>query len=144
MSKRLEFIVLTVVALGFLGFLAWLGVSVADMKAGEGEMRVDLRYTKSRLDRIVDQLPTLRREIAQYQAHAPARAVIVTTRPVRRDSTTSVAVIHLLALDDRTLTSHYITLSQYEAPLFDSYVAGVVTSSAPAALSFSNITGLYG
>src|SRR4029077_1784369 len=99
MNKRLEAIVLTVAAGGFLAFLGWLGVSVADMKAGQGEIRVNLENTKGRVDRIVDQLPTLRHEVAIYQAHAPARAAIVITRPVRRDSTSSIAAIHFFALD---------------------------------------------
>lgn len=138
-GKIIEFLVYPILVLLGAGFFGWLAMGVSDIKSGQGEMRVDLGYTKERVDRIVQQVPTLRSQIAASQIGAPAREAVVTTAPVRRDSQTSVAAIHVLDLHTHLVTSYYVTLTNAEALMFNDAVAGAVSHAAPSAFSFGSM-----
>jgi hypothetical protein len=130
------------VILAVLAFLGWVGVNLVEVKSTHTALLDDLDATTKRVDRIVQQVPTLRREIALFEANTPPRQVIVATVPYRRDSLTSLAVIHEFDLTTSRSTSYYFTLSNVEVRLFQNAVRGAVLDGAPSALSFATIIDL--
>lgn len=135
--------VVITVGLTYLGWMGWAiwqtKDSVAELREGQAEMRAQVGYNAGRVDRIVNEVPTLRQQIAREKAKAPARQVVVTTVPRRLTENTSVAAISVIDLGLRKTTAHYVTLTNEQARVFDASVAGAVVRSAPNAMSFSAI-----
>lgn len=122
-----------------LTMLGWGGTTLFEINGTLATIRAELGWTTQRVDRIVNEVPTLRRQIAQSQVTAPASQAVVATVPVRRDSATSVAAVHVLDFKIHKTTSYYITLTNKERDWFSSTVHGAVSSSAPSALTFGAV-----
>ena len=126
-----------------LGVLAWLALEVHSLGNNQSEMRADLRNTIGRVDRIANEVPTLRHEIAVDRASTPARQVLVTTIPQRLDSAKWIASLHVIDIGLHTSTAHYVTLSsERQVDQFEVAVSGMVVKSAPSALSFGEVAAL--
>ncbi len=124
---------------GFVTFLTWLGGTVRDIETGQAAMDARLDFTSNRVERIVQEVPTLRRAIVQETNRAPVQQVIVTTPPVRVDSATSIAAINVIDVRLRETKAHYLTLSNDQLRTFEAAMRGVVTQAAPNALSFRDV-----
>jgi hypothetical protein len=132
------------IALLLVSFGSWLVLNIQDIKAGQAEMRARVEYTSGRVDRVVNEVPTLRGAIVKENSRAPVRWAIVTSPTLRRDSATSTATSNIIDLKSGKTTAHYLTLSNEQAAAFQPALIGAIVQSAPNAVSLRTFVGDQG
>jgi hypothetical protein len=139
-KARIDFSTTEKWILGGLGvYLAWIGKEQFAITSGHGRMEQRIVYNEQRVDKIVNEMPTLRHDVAAATINQPAHQVMVTTIPRRIDSTRSIATIQILDFDNNRATTRFVTLGNDQAAMFASSMIGMMSRSAPNAMSFADV-----